>query len=71
MEHGNKGVHLLLYYQRSLSSITDYSPVAQVVTGLFPFLPITVRLILKIGKPIKNQVKGTVRMQSLLSSEID
>lgn len=47
------------------------SPVVQVITGLFPFLPITVRLILKIGKPIKNQVKGTVRMQSLLSSEID
>ena len=52
-------------------SITDSSPVVQVITGLFPFLPITLRLILKIGKPIKNQVKGTVRMQSLLSSEID
>ena len=29
-----------------------------------------VRLILKIGKPIKNQVKGTVSVQSLLRSEI-
>lgn len=67
MEHGNKGVHLHLYNK----IIEKSSPVVQVITGLFSFLPITVRLILKIGKPIKNQVKGTVRMQSLLSSEID